>query len=142
MWFGWRVRRAGARSAFCTAALVHHAVFPRGPVAYVSERRRLRYFPAMAAQMPELRRQFFYRRVFLSRRSAAFDAALLGTAAALASRSRWPLAAALPYARMVYRDARPYRRRAPLVAAARMAADAVGLAELIRGSAGSRTPLF
>jgi glycosyltransferase involved in cell wall biosynthesis len=142
MWFGWRARRAGARSAFSRAALVHHAVFPRGPGGFVAERRRLRYFPAMAAQMPELRRQFFYARWFLSRRSAAFDAALAGTALAVASRSRWPLVAALPYARMVYGDARPYRRRGPGVAAVRVAADAVGLAALLRGSAQSRTPLF
>jgi glycosyltransferase involved in cell wall biosynthesis len=142
MWFGWRARRAGARSAFCEEALVHHAVFPRGAAEFVAERRRLRYFPAMAAKMPELRSQFFYARWFLSRRSAAFDAALVGTAAAVASRSRWPLVAALPYARTVYRDARPYRRRAPLVAAVRVGADAAGLAALARGAARSRTLLF
>jgi glycosyltransferase involved in cell wall biosynthesis len=142
MWFGWRARRSGAGTAFCPTALVHHAVFPRRPAAFVAERRRLRYFPAMAAKMPELRREFFYARWFLSRRSAAFDAALAGTATALACRSRWPLAAALPYASMVYRDARPHRHRAPLVAAVGVAADAVGLAALARGAARSRTPLF
>src|SRR5205814_942389 len=53
-WLGWRARRMGARTAFCPDALVHHAVFPRGWRDYVAERRRLRYFPALAAQVPEL----------------------------------------------------------------------------------------
>lgn len=25
VWFGWRARRAGARTAFCSEAIVHHA---------------------------------------------------------------------------------------------------------------------
>jgi glycosyltransferase involved in cell wall biosynthesis len=142
MWFGWRARRTGARSAFCEAALVHHAVFPRGPGGFLAERRRLRYFPAMAAQMPELREQFFFGRLFLARRSAAFDAALAGVAAAAVRRSWLPLAAGAPYARMLLREARPYRRRAPLVAAVRAAADALTLAELARGSVRARTPVL
>src|SRR5687768_9290079 len=27
VWLGWRIQRSGARTAFCEAALVHHAVF-------------------------------------------------------------------------------------------------------------------
>jgi hypothetical protein len=50
-----------------------------------------------------------------------------------------PLAAALPYAWMIGRWARPYRRRAPLVAAVGIAADAVGIAALVYGSARSRS---
>ncbi len=142
MWLGWRARRSGARSAFSADALVHHAVFPRGPLGWIGERRRLRYFPAMAAQMPELRHQFFFARVFLSKRSAAFDAAVAGAAVAAARRSPWPLAAALPYARMVAADAIPSRRRAPLVAAVKLAGDALTLASLVRGSARYRSPLI
>ena len=142
MWLGWRARRSGARSAFSADALVHHAVFPRGPLGWLGERRRLRYFPAMARQMPELRRQFFFGRVFLSRRSAAFDAAVAGAAVAAARRSPWPLAAAAPYARMVWRDAIPSRRRAPLVAAVKVAGDMLTLAALVRGSARFRSPLI
>ncbi len=44
-WLGWRARRAGARTAFCDSALVHHAVQPRCPAAFVPERLRLVYFP-------------------------------------------------------------------------------------------------
>jgi len=134
MWFGWRARRAGARSAFCREALVHHAVFPRGAIGFLDERRRHQYFPAMAAKMPELRAQFFAGRLFLSPRSAAFDAALAGACFAAATRSRWPLVAAAPYARVLLREAPVYRRRAPLVVAVRAAGDAVTLFSLIKGT--------
>ena len=142
MWLGWRARRSGARSSFCAEALVHHAVFPRGPLGWLGERRRLRYFPAMAAQMPELRRQFFFARVFLSRRTAAFDLAVAGAALAAARRSPWPLAATLPYTRLLCADALPSRRRAPLVAAVKLAGDALTLASLARGSARYQSPLI
>ena len=98
VWFGWKARRAGARTAFSGDALAYHAVFPRDWRAYVTERRRLRYFPAMARKMPELRRDFFYRRLFLNRRTAALDAAVVGAVGAAVLRSRAPLIAAAPYA--------------------------------------------
>jgi glycosyltransferase involved in cell wall biosynthesis len=139
VWLGWRARRAGARTAFAPDALVHHAVHPRGPAGYVSERRRVRHFPAMAARVPELRDQFFFARTFLSRRTAMFDAALLGGAAALLTGSRLPLVAAAPYARQLARRSKPYRRRAPVVAAVDAVADGVAFAALVRGSVRNRT---
>ena len=142
LWLGWRARRAGARTAYAERALVHHAVFERGPAAYVAERARLVYFPAIAAKMPELRDSFFWRRWFLNERSAAFDAAVLGVALAARTRSPLPLAAALPYARIARRRARPFGPRAPLVLAADLAADAVGLAALAIGSARNRSALL
>jgi glycosyltransferase involved in cell wall biosynthesis len=134
VWFGWRAKRAGARSAFCEQALAYHAVFPREPRDYVLERRRLRHFPEMARRMPELRDALFHRRLFLNERSAAFDLALAGAALALARRSPWPLAAALPYARIAR-----HRGRA---AAVDLAADLVGAAALARGSIEARTPVL
>lgn len=142
VWFGWKARRCGARTAFCAEAFAHHAVFPRGWREYAAERRRLRYFPAMAAKMPELRRHFFHRRVFLNRRSAAFDLALAGAGAAALLRSPLPLAAAMPYARVVYNRARRFGLRAPAVAAADTAADLVGLYSMAVGSVRYRSPLF
>jgi glycosyltransferase involved in cell wall biosynthesis len=139
VWFGWRAVRAGARTAFAADALVHHAVFPRGPAGFVSERLRLRYFPAIAARIPEFRERTLYRQMFLSKRSAAFDLALAGAVLGAARRSRLPLACALPYARMALRDTLQYRRRAPLVAAVRAAADAASLAALLAGSARARS---
>jgi len=142
LWLGWRARRAGARTAYAERALVHHAVFERGPADYVAERARLVYFPAIAAKMPELRDTFFWRRWFLNERSAAFDAAVLGVALAARTRSPLPLAAALPYARIARRRARPFGSRAPFVAAADLAADAVGLAALAIGSIRNRSALL
>jgi glycosyltransferase involved in cell wall biosynthesis len=139
VWLGWRARRAGARSAFEPGAVVQHAVHRRGAGGYVSERRRARHFPAMAARVPELRSQFFYRRVFLSRRSAAFDLAMTGATLAVLGRSRAPLALAVPYAAHLFRRARPYRKRGPLVAAVDVAADATSFAALTAGSVRSRT---
>lgn len=134
VWFGWNARRHGARTAFCEGALAHHAVFARTWRAYVAERRRLRYFPAMAAKMPELRRRFLYRRLFLNRRSATVALALTGAGAAVVLRSPVPLAAAEPYRRMVAARARGFGSRRGRVAAADVAADLVGLASMLRGS--------
>ena len=144
VWLGWRARRAGARTAFCEDALAWHEVFPRGPGAYIVERARVRFFPAMAARIPELRDDFFWRRLFLSRRSALFDLALAGVAAAGARRSPLPLLAALPYARDACRHALRAGdiRRAPAVAAADVAADAVTAAALAAGSLRSRSPVL
>ena len=139
VWFGWKARRHGARTAFCEEALAHHAVFPRGWRDYVAERRRLRYFPAMAAKMPELRDHFLYRRLFLNRRTAALDLALAGAGAALALRSPLPLLAAEPYRRMVTARARSFPSGRGQVAAADVAADLVGLASMLRGSARYRS---
>ena len=146
-WLAWRARRAGARTAFCPDALVHHAVFGRGWRDYVAERRRLRYFPALAAQVPELRDRFFFRRLFHSRRSAAADAGLAGVLAALALRSPLPLLALAPYARMVAERPRRFRASSPRaeqigIAAADVCADLVGLTALVRGSLRYRSPLL
>jgi glycosyltransferase involved in cell wall biosynthesis len=133
IWFGWRARRAGARSAFCPNALVHHAVFPRGARAFVAERRRYRYFAAVCALVPELRGHFFAR-YFLNDRTARFDAALVGCVLALAARRRLPLLLAIPYAYWSARHSLAWGRRAPQVAGVGLVADVVGFASLVRGS--------
>jgi glycosyltransferase involved in cell wall biosynthesis len=139
VWFGWRAVRAGARTAFADDALVHHAVFPRGPAGFVSEKLRLRYFPLIAARIPEFRERTLYRRWFLSKRSAAFDLAITGATLAVVTRSRLPLVAAFPYARLAISDTLRFRRRAPLVAAVRAAADATTLGALLAGSVKARS---
>jgi glycosyltransferase involved in cell wall biosynthesis len=131
VWFGWRAVRSGARTAFCDAAVVHHAVFARDPRDYVAERLRLRYFPAMAKRIPELRETFFWGRLFLTPRSAAFDLALAGVVLSAATRRPWPLALVAPYARIA--------RRRPRAWPVDLAADAVGLASLLAGSASARS---
>jgi hypothetical protein len=144
VWFGWRARRAGARISFADDALVHHAVFPRGPRGHAAERARLRHFPAIARRVPELRDVLFFRRAFLSRRSAALDLALGGAALALAARR--PGLAALataPYAALALREAAGWGPRlGPRQLAGALAADAVGAAALARGSLEARTLLL
>ena len=143
LWFGWRARRTGARMTFDSGAVVHHAVFARGPGGFVAERWRLRFFPAMARRVPELRDVAFHRRWFLTRRSARFDAAAAGLAAAIATRRRWPLLATLPYLGLAAAQARVWgRRRMPVVLVVGVAADAVGLVALLVGSARNRAPLL
>jgi glycosyltransferase involved in cell wall biosynthesis len=126
VWLGWRIRRSGGRVAFAEQAVVKHAVFRGTPQTFVSERARLRFFPAMAARIPELRDDFFYKRYFLSRRTALFDLAVAGAAAAVLTRRAWPLLAVLPYARL-----RP--------GAVDVAADTVGLGAMAAGSLRSRS---
>ena len=141
-WFGWRARRAGARTAFADAALVHHAVFARSAGGFVAERARLAYFPELARKMPELRGTTFFGPWFASKRSAAFDAALVATAIAARRRSPTPLIGAAPWACLVLGAARRWGRRAPGVAVAEAAADAVGAGALAIGSLRARTMLL
>ena len=133
-WFGWRARRAGARTAFCPDALVYHAVFRRGPLEYVAERRRLTYFADIAVKVPEIRGEMFFGRYFLTRRTAAFDAGLIGACGAATVRSPLPLLLALPYLVLVVRQSKGWRTRAPVAAAVGVAADAVGMFALLQGS--------
>jgi len=141
VWFGWRAQRAGARMTFVSDALAYHAVFPRTAREYVAERARLRFFPALARRMPELRERLFYRRYFLTKRSAAFDAALVG--ALLARRRRLGLLAAAPYGRMLLADMRGHRP-APgaKLMAVNLAADGLGFVSLAAGSIRRRSLLI
>lgn len=119
-WLGWRAVRGGARVAFAPDARVDHAVFPRGARAYVAERARLRFFPAMVARMPELRDVLCQRRLFLDARQAA-------------------LVSVVRYPAVVRRDMGHRGRRVALV---EVAADVVGLGALLVGSVRSRALLL
>lgn len=135
--FGWRVRRQGGRVAFAPDAVVEHALIARSGRGMIAERLRLFYFPALVRRVPELRRAFFFGRVFLTRRSAAFDLALIAAGVALGF-GGWVAAisafAALPYLAMLGARARQMGRWAPRVLSAEMAADLVGLIALLAGS--------
>ena len=93
--------------------------------------------------MPELREAMFYARVFLSRRPAAFELGAAATALALLARSPLLLAGWVPYGRMAWREVRSRGRRQGLEAlAVGAAADAVGLAAMLRGSLRYRSALL
>jgi len=139
VWFAWRARRLGARTAFEPRSVVHHAVFPGTARDYVVEQWRVRHFPALIARIPELRDVFAWHRWFLNSRTAAFDAAAVGAITAAILRSVLPLSAAAPYAVLLWRDVRTWGTRRALVTTAR---DAVGSAALVIGSVQARTPLL
>lgn len=142
-WLGWRAVRSGARVTFAPDALVHHAVFPGTPWSFVRERARLRFFPPLVARIPELRQAFCFRRVFLTRRTATFDLAVVGLLLGATRRRRWPLLLVVPYGRAIWVLARVWGpRRGPAVAAANVAADAVGAVSLAHGSVRARTPVL
>jgi glycosyltransferase involved in cell wall biosynthesis len=138
--FGWRAVRDGARVEFESGAVVRHAVFPRDARGYIAERRRLRFFPMLLGEVPELRDSRPLR-LFLSPRTARFDLALAGVVAALATRRPLPLLTAVPY---LHRDLRrpPWRRSVARVNAAYVIGDLVGLAALVRGSIAHRRVLL
>ncbi|MBA2567177.1 MAG: hypothetical protein H0V08_05230 [Thermoleophilaceae bacterium] len=140
--FGWCVLRAGGRAVFAPQALVRHAIFPRNAKAFVREHWRRQYFADMTARIPELRRTFLFARVFLDRRTAAFDAALVGLLGAAVRRSCLPLLLTLPYGVGLEVCARRWGRHAPRVATGLGAADAVSFLSLAYGSLRTRTPVL
>lgn len=139
--FGWSAVRAGARVAHEPAALVHHAVFPRSAGGYLAERMRLRFFPMLVRELPELRGELPLG-VFLSSRTALFDLAIAGAATAVLARRRLPLLTMAPYLwRFIGPGFSPrpsdLKRSATFVLG-----DLVGMGALIHGSATHRSPLF
>lgn len=147
VWLGWKLRRAGARSGFAAAALVHHAVLKRRWHEFVLERRRLVYFPDLVRKVPELRRHFLRARLFVTVRSAVFAAAVVGVAAtgalaaAGAPAAAWlaTLGLGLPYLWLLARRAIRLGPHAPKVTAVETLADIVGFAALVWGSVRRRT---
>jgi glycosyltransferase involved in cell wall biosynthesis len=139
-WFGWRARRTGARITACPQALAHHEVFARTAMAFVAERWRLRFFPALTRRIPELRRDLLYGRVFLNHRAAKFDAAIAGLALSAATRRPAPAALAIPYARVVARDLRG--AGGLRLSLAGPCADAVGLIAMLAGGVRYRSVLL
>ncbi len=138
--FAWAARRAGARSAFAPDAVVLHDVVRRPASAWIHERRRLRYFPLITRQVPELRARYVLG-LFLSKRTARFDAALAAVVVALATRTPWLLAAALPYLATAFHRG-PLTRSLLKTNAALVAGDAVAFAALAAGSVRSGTPVL
>ena len=138
--FGWAVRRSGASVDFCREAVVHHAVTRRRVGGFVRERTRLRLFPALIDEIPELRDELCFRRFFLTPRGAAFDLALAGLGLAVAGRRVSAVASALPYLVLNARDAAAWGGPTGVrVAIGTLIADAVGACALATGSLRSRT---
>jgi glycosyltransferase involved in cell wall biosynthesis len=139
--FGWEAQRAGARVGFAPEAIVHHAVFPRDARGYIAERWRLRFFPALVREIPELRPRV-HLRIFLGRRTARFDLAVAALGGALVGRRPIVLLATLPYACSVLGPNMARRRSAARHVAVLVLADLVGCLALVRGSLAARRVLL
>jgi glycosyltransferase involved in cell wall biosynthesis len=131
---GWRAEGLGGRYAFAHDALVHHRWLPGSYRSWLSERRQLANFPALARRVPAVR-ALFWNRVFLTRTSAAFDLAVVGAVAAGIASQPLLLVTAVPWARQRWVDAadRPGRRRAVRVVQLAVG-DVVALGALAEGS--------
>ncbi len=134
--FSWTARRAGARTAFAPEAVVHHAVFPGRVWDEMGHNWHwTKYMPGLARLVPELREVTFYRRWFFSPRTARFDLAVLGLAAAAANRRAVWMAAAFPYVRWLAGESRRWGgRRAVEFAIGAPFSDTVALCGFLVGS--------
>lgn len=134
---GWRMHRIGWRAAWAPEAVVEHDVTYPGAAWHL--RRAFGYgnWNRLVREFPELRHEVLWRRWWLTRRTATFDLAVLGAAAAAVTRRPWPALPAAPYLLL-------HRQRRPGVsgladAAAGVAYDAARAAGLVTGCIRHRT---
>jgi hypothetical protein len=130
---------AGAVTAFAPEALVRHRWLPASYGDHLRSRWRLVGFPALARRSRPLADRLVAG-VFLSRRSAAVDAAAVSAAAVIACRRPWLLVGVVPWVVARWPEAVDRRAgRSPVVRLAQLAvADGVGLLALLEGSARAR----
>lgn len=137
---GHRVLAAGGRAAFAPDAVVHHRWHPATFADHLAERRVLRDFPRLAAEVPGL--GLGWGGVFLSRRTAAVDLAVAAAVTAVATRRAAPLLGVLPWLRTAWAPARARRGPLPLRLAQAAVADTAGLLALAHGSVEHRRLLL
>ena len=132
-WLGHQVLARGGGRVFAADAVVHHRWRPAGFRDHVAERRLLTLFPALARRVPAVA-DSCWGGVFLSRRTAAVDLAVLSVAgAAVARRPLW-LVGVLPWLTTSWQPARARRGSLPLRLGQAAVADVAGLVALLRGS--------
>jgi hypothetical protein len=94
---GWDVlRAANADPAFASEAVVHHRIEPRDFKGWLHVKKGMAIFPALIANVPEMRRFMFWR-YFFTARTASFDLAFVSLLLAVALRSPVPLVGLVPY---------------------------------------------
>jgi glycosyltransferase involved in cell wall biosynthesis len=134
---GWRAVTAGAELRFAPAALVHHAVHQRGPLAALRDV-RLATEGVQAYKTNAELRQYLPQGIFYRRSHALFLEAAL--AVFLARRCPPALAFALPYAMHVRSRARRDRAKASATPFY-VAFDAAEIAATVRGAVRYRVPI-
>lgn len=141
--FGWRVRRAGWRSAFAPDAVVYHQATPISVRSYLLQPLAAQIIPKLVAHIPELRETTLYGGYFLHRQSATFALALLGVAGA--RRNRASLLLTLPWLKTTWpavkRDLWPPKRwgRAAMRMALQVESSALLTTTLVRSSIKNRS---
>ncbi len=131
---GAAVVAAGGARAFAPCAVVLHRYLPAGYLDHLGEMRNLAGFPALARRVPPLA-DALWQGVFLTSRTAAFDLAVLGSAAAAVSRRPWYLLAVLPWIVQTLPLTQEHGGRNRAVRLAQLGvADAVALVSLVEGS--------
>ncbi|HWB65364.1 MAG TPA: glycosyltransferase [Mycobacteriales bacterium] len=136
---------ARAGSTWAPDAVVRHRWLPGDLRSHIAGARRVAGFPALIREVPALRERTWHR-WFLSPRSAAFDAAVIGVAAAIVRRrKRWLLLAG-PWLRTLAATAHaapePGLRAAAAAVVPDVVSDAVRCASLVEGSDSARTLLL
>jgi len=131
---GWRVLDRGAELVFAPEALVHHRLLPCSYWQWLLEQYGKRGFPALISQNPAMRRAL-WKRIFLARRTAAFDLALAACGCSLMTRkARW-LLGCLPWIWLALPEAADRHGRNPGIRLIQLAiGDLVGMAGLATGS--------
>lgn len=134
---GWKVVQAGGQRGFAGDAVVHHRVVPSTYVARLRDQRHAKGFPGLARRSPLVAR-WFKGGLFLTSRSAAFDAALAGVVVAAVTRRPWWLLAVLPWTRLRWKDSlvitRGDRSRSLQMVVEHAGSDLVILLSLLEGS--------
>lgn len=134
---GWRVRRSG-RAVYEPAAVVAHHVFPPDLHDQLSRTLQAAAFPALVREVPELRRTFLRRRVFLGPTRPPLYAALV---AGLLGRGRLSAGLLALWAGRHWvgcRRTEPSLRRCAKALPVLLATDVVTAGALVVGSARSR----
>ncbi|MHB1710035.1 MAG: glycosyltransferase family 2 protein [Acidimicrobiales bacterium] len=131
---GWRVTGQGARLVFVPEAEVGHRHLDASYADWVLDLRGRSVFPVLVRRDRSARRAL-WARYFLASRTAAFDAAVVGTALSLGTRqTRW-LLGALPWLWLALPEAAERKGRHPAVRLAQVGlGDLVGFQALVRSS--------
>lgn len=137
---GWRVRRLVGGTRYSSTAVVHHHVFPPAPRLLVRRAAVAAGFPVLVDRVPELRREFLWRGLFLGRSRLEFLAAVAGVV--VAPRRPAVALAAAPYLWTRLQPLRRGRKGRLRALPVHLARDAVEEAALLYGSVRARTPVL
>ena len=139
---GSRVVQEGGRAVFEPGALVYHRYLNGTYRDWLAARRQLVDFPALGRRS-EVVAAIFWHRLFLNRKTAAFDLAIASGVASVLARRAWLAAGVAPWVSLRWPAARRRKGGHPLVRLAQIGlGDLVELLSLLEGSARHRRLLL